>query len=149
VGFDPNSEWVRQARERGLIPADGPPPPAPGTAFYAELAVPPSVNHLFVTRGRRRFKSPAYRAWLAAAVPAARLLRPPRELPCRVTVDVIGKLRANRDIDNLLKPIGDCLVAAGVLPTDDVRTVRGWTVTYKPAARPAVVLVGTQDLGWG
>lgn len=108
--------------------------PAAGTALYAELPLPPSVNNLFVTRGNRRFKSPEYRAWLADAVPKLRALKPPATLPAAITVTVLGALNTARDLDNLLKPVGDALVAAGVLPGDSVKHVRKWAVEWKPGA---------------
>lgn len=125
-----------------LAAAIDPPAPPPGTHAYAEVPVPPSVNNLFVTRGARRFKSPEYRAWLLAAVPVLANLRKPGRLPAEIRVTVFGPINAARDLDNLLKPIGDALVAAGVIPGDSVKHVGRWTVERKPdSVAPAAVAV--------
>lgn len=101
-----------------------------GHKAAVEVPLPPSVNHLFVTRGRRRFKSPEYRAWLAAAVPLLAALVRPERLPVEITVLVLGKVNNSRDLDNLLKPLGDAVVRARVIPGDSVKHVRRWSVEY-------------------
>jgi Holliday junction resolvase RusA-like endonuclease len=141
VGMKIGAAVVRRMGDRVTV---GAATRLPGGAAAVELPTPPSVNNLFLTAGRRRVKAPAYRAWLAVAVPAAAGLARPAG-PCRVVVTVVARLRANRDLDNLLKPVGDCLVAAGVLAADDVRSVVGWQVDYRPTPGGAGVVVELAD----
>lgn len=109
-------------------------PDARATDPYAELPIPPSVNHLFVTRGNRRFKSELYREWLRSVdAPLRRLARPTR-FPVAIEVTVFGPINWSRDLDNLLKPLGDAMVATGVLPGDSVQHVAKWSVEWKPRA---------------
>lgn len=109
---------------------------------YAELPMPPSTNNLFITCGKRRIKSPEYKAWLVKVVPMLRKLKRPAAFPCQVHVTIIGAVNLSRDGDNMLKPIGDACVVAGVLPDDCLRHVTGWHLTYKPGVgQPGVALV--------
>lgn len=72
----------------------------PRSKTSVDLPLPPSVNNLFATVGRKRVKSREYRAWLAACEPLLVELRHPRSLPAGIRVDVFGKVNACRDLDN-------------------------------------------------
>ncbi len=93
----------------------------------AEITIPPSTNNLFATRGRKRVKTSEYRDWIAGALPILQRLRKVPG-PVIVVVRVMGKVNAQRDLDNLLKPIGDTLKHAGVIADDSIRHVSGWDV---------------------
>lgn len=130
------ADWL--ARTPGATVRGCGPLPAGTSAAGAEavvsVPVPPSVNNLFATAGKRRVKSRAYRAWLAVAVPGLARLRPPPSLPTAVRVRVVGPINRRRDLDNLLKPLGDALQAAGLIPGDSAAVVNGWRVWWEPAA---------------
>jgi crossover junction endodeoxyribonuclease RusA len=90
------------------------------------LPFPPSVNNLFINAGRKRVRSPGYRAWADLAG-----FQINRQKPQPVTGPVMlryefqeGQDNRRRDIDNLVKPVNDLLVEHGVIEGDDNRTVR-------------------------
>jgi Holliday junction resolvase RusA-like endonuclease len=97
----------------------------------AELPIPPSVNNLFAGNGRARWRSKEYEDWRRDVNPILRQLKPPK-LPTMIYVRVIGKVNLRRDGDNLLKPIGDAIVDAGVIPDDCMKNVWDWWVSYRP-----------------
>ncbi len=99
-------------------------------APFADVPVPPSVNNLFATVRGHRVKSKGYKAWLKNAVPVLAGLARPERFPCRVCVILGGKVNMARDLDNILKPIGDALVAAGGLPGDNLKYVAAWDVAF-------------------
>jgi Holliday junction resolvase RusA-like endonuclease len=99
-------------------------------AMHAWIPHPPSTNHLFATVNGRRVKTGVYKAWQKKAVSVLLHLRPPESLPCRVVMLVYGKLNPARDLDNMVKPALDALVAAGVLPADNVTAVRRCEIEY-------------------
>lgn len=87
----------------------------PGTTAY--LPVPPSANHLFITRGRKRVKAPEYRKWLEdAGYMFSRMVSLPPKVSLEVTV--AANVNRKRDLDNLLKPAMDSLQKSGVIPDD-------------------------------
>lgn len=98
---------------------------------YVIVPLPPSVNNLFATvRGGRRVKSKAYKAWIAESVPTIeKLFR--HESPYAVLMTVCGKVNKQRDIDNMVKPILDCLVQCGVIDNDTIAHVKRVTIEVK------------------
>lgn len=89
--------------------------------------MPPSANGMrahFIDGGKvRSVKSKPYAAWKAAAAWEIAAARPGRvEGPYRLYIAVQRDWRSKRarDIDNLLKPVSDALVAAGVLKDDSL-----------------------------
>jgi crossover junction endodeoxyribonuclease RusA len=94
-------------------------------AQRVELPYPPSLNNAFSqTRGGKRFKSRRYTAWRTAAmwtIKAAGLRKATG--PVHLLVTVCPPDKRARDIDNLLKPIVDSLVASGVIADDSNRYV--------------------------
>lgn len=92
-------------------------------------------------------KSREYKTWLAAAMVVLWELRRPKALPAEIRATVFGKVNAQRDLDNFLKPIGDALVASGVLPGDSLKYVTGWRIGYGGEwdAEPGVVVEAVAD----
>ena len=79
---------------------------------------PPSLNNLFVNGKRGRFKSPDYKSWQARAFVQLR-----RQGSWHVPGAVEIRLAFNRsqtraDLDNLIKPTLDLLMAAGRISDD-------------------------------
>lgn len=95
--------------------------------------MPPSTNNLYANvQGRGRVKTTKYRDWLMAA---GLLLR--RQGIQRMTgrVDVVISLEdrhPTRDCDNTIKPVGDLLVAVGVLQDDRAKWVRSIKAEWAP-----------------
>lgn len=100
-----------------------------------EIPIPPSANRMY--RKVRNFMIPApeYIAWLEAAGPTVRSRTGPLLGPIAVHIKVWGGKGWNEssDMDNLEKPIKDMLqvkefggkrLGAGIIPSDDCRTVR-------------------------
>lgn len=99
------------------------------------LPFPPSLNNAFSqTRSGRRFRSPRYTRWRFDAVTLIRAARLERhDGPVQITIGISPPDLRRRDIDNLVKPILDALVSAGVLAHDDGRVVRKVTASWLPA----------------
>jgi hypothetical protein len=102
----------------------------------ATLAVPPSANALWEGMGQARRKTDAYVAWLEAHKGAVQVFTD-IEPPVRVMIGVYGGpgWQLSRDLDNVIKPIGDLLVSAGILEDDTTKYVRAWAVNYYPPAK--------------
>lgn len=96
--------------------------------FATEVELPPSTNHLFATVGRRRVTTSAYRSWQAVAALKVRTLQPAKAYPVAVTLTVLGKVYAQRDLDNFVKPVLDALVKCGTLAGDSLQYVSRVTV---------------------
>lgn len=84
-------------------------------AARVTLALPPSVNHLYPTRGGRRVKSPTYRNWLLSAQQSALLQKLPRKAPgggpYRLEIELYFKDNRRRDASNYIKPIEDFMAS--------------------------------------
>ncbi|MGE5500596.1 MAG: RusA family crossover junction endodeoxyribonuclease [Ignavibacteriales bacterium] len=85
-----------------------------------ELPYPPSANRLWRAVNGRQIKSGHYRLWLLEAVTAIRATLPNKGLsgPYRLMIQATAPDRRRRDLDNIIKPVGDALTQAGVV-TDD------------------------------
>lgn len=135
--------WV----DSGLIPADEPAVTAdPVGGPVACIEVPPSVNNLFLNRGKFRVKSPKYRAWLERnAMSLGLQLRKPTTFPIRLVITILGGkgFRRNRDISNITKAAEDACVFSGLLPDDSVQYVHAVHVSYidRKTKEPAKCLV--------
>jgi Holliday junction resolvase RusA-like endonuclease len=89
------------------------------TAFLLNLPKPPSTNRLFgVSRGRRRYKTAEYSAWIDLAGREILAHRPrPKPIEDKFRIYVTcGPIRG--DPDNLMKPTLDLLVAHGLIRDD-------------------------------
>ena len=79
---------------------------------------PPSLNNAFVNGAKGRFKSPAYKAWTWVAQADLRN-QSGWHVPGRVRVCLlISRADTKADLDNLIKPVLDLLVAAGRIADD-------------------------------
>ncbi len=95
-----------------------------GKRLSVKLPWPPSVNHYWKARGRRRFISPKAKAWMDEAV---WILRAPRirfEGAVAVRMRLSPPDRRRRDGDNLEKAVMDALVKAGVIGDDSLEYVK-------------------------
>ncbi len=117
----------------------------PRSRTWVALPLPPSVNNLFATVGNKRVKTKQYKAWLSDALTALVELKKPAPGKYRIWVVVGGDVDQQRDLDNMLKPIGDVLVAAGIIPGDTVRHVVGWVVDYRAGADDPLVSVRVES----
>lgn len=93
-----------------------------------DVLLPPSTNNLFATVGRRRVPTSAYRSWQQATAFAFRALDPAQSYPVAVTFTVLGKVNAQRDLDNFAKPLLDALVKCGTIAGDSLKYVSRVTV---------------------
>ncbi len=83
------------------------------------LACPPSANAL--TRnvpGRGRVRTRAYRKWIQAHLPLVRLVGDREANRSETRVTMIANIDRRRDLDNLIKPVLDLLVAGCVIADD-------------------------------
>ncbi|MFZ5783969.1 MAG: RusA family crossover junction endodeoxyribonuclease [Pseudomonadota bacterium] len=79
---------------------------------------PPSLNNLFINSKRGRFKSPEYRAWQAKAGSQIRR-QCAWHVPGPITIALeFGRSQTKADLDNLIKPILDILMATGRISDD-------------------------------
>jgi crossover junction endodeoxyribonuclease RusA len=94
-----------------------PTPPDPFKQVVVELPPPPSSNNLFLSRGRRRVRTPRYRAWQEAAGWQLLVQRPGRITgPWQADITLPSGVRG--DIDNRVKAILDLLVAHRIVADD-------------------------------
>ena len=110
-----------------------------------KLPVPPSVNGLFATVGRRRIKSRRYRAWLKEAGWEVQRQRcgcigGPWQADIALPADLKG------DADNYSKALLDLLVKHHVV--DDDRHCQRLTITKAVTVGPVIVtLTPAADVG--
>lgn len=147
--------WV----EKGLIPSDEPAvtvdpliqtyqsdlPPVERSEV-ACIEIPPSVNNLFINRGRKRVKSPKYRAWIERnAMSLGLQLSKPTAFPVRLVITILGGkgFRRNRDVSNCIKAIEDAVVWSGVIPNDSIKFIHAVHANYieRKTREPAKCLV--------
>ncbi|MCC7253180.1 RusA family crossover junction endodeoxyribonuclease [Hyphomicrobium sp.] len=92
---------------------------AAGVGAHVALPVPPSVNRCWRNvRGVGRVRTARYRAWVDEA--GWELLgQHPRAIPGPVAITIrAGRPQRRRDLDNVLKPLLDLLVATHVIQDD-------------------------------
>ena len=83
------------------------------------LTYPPSANRIWRNINGRTIKSEAYRAWLTQVYGDVLIARCGRiSGPYRLEIRATAPDRRRRDIDNLLKPVSDGLMSAGVILDD-------------------------------
>lgn len=133
-----NKDLEKLARERGLLAE---PPGRKATSPSARFTKPPTVNNLFLTAGRKRVKTPEYRAWIERnKVEAGRMSRPER-FPVRACYRLCGKFNVRSDGANYEKPVVDLLVSEKVLPDDKLKYVTGGRWEYCPSSEEPHVIV--------
>lgn len=91
------------------------------TAHEFDLPFPPSVNHYWrMWRGRMVIskRGRAYRESVRSAVRAKGIATFPLAGPLRIRIEAFPPDRRRRDLDNLLKAVGDSLEHAGVYHDD-------------------------------
>lgn len=106
-----------------------------------KLPNPPSANALFSSGRRRRFKSPAYVAWIQAAGWMLRTQRP-GEIKGKYEIEVTigrGSTRRRSDLDNRMKAISDLLVSHRVIEDDSL--AERVTLSWGPDGAETVVVV--------
>jgi len=102
------------------------------------LPYPPSVNRTLRTVAGRPILSAPYRAWRTEAAEAiARQTVEPVEGRYRLTIWATAPDKRRRDLDNLIKPVSDALVRAGVVQDDSLmRDLKiRWTDHIQPGGR--------------
>lgn len=111
--------------------------------FYCTMPPPPSVNNLFVNapRGRGRFPSPKYKAWLRAAVKEMAMRAAPPLINAPVTLHLQITAKCRNDLDNCAKAIIDLLVAQGVLINDDKKIVKRITLEFADVSGAVVRVI--------
>ena len=89
--------------------------------------LPPTVNHLYRTGGRHRYKTPegvAYQEATAAEMRAQREMLPARRCvgpylgPVALHIVMTSRTRRRWDLDNRVKAVQDCLQMAGIIKDD-------------------------------
>lgn len=91
---------------------------------------PPSLNNLFINAKRGRLKSPEYRAWQVRSVLHLRK-HGGWHVPGPITVRLaFNSAQTRADLDNLIKPVLDLLMAAGRIADD--RNVRKLEAEFSP-----------------
>lgn len=84
------------------------------------LPIPPSLNNAFVNGPGRggRFKSAGYKTWQTLASLQLRR-QEPWHIPGKISIRIVyDRQHTKADLDNLIKPILDLLVAAGRISDD-------------------------------
>lgn len=93
-----------------------------------QLETPPSTNRMYRRSGNVMHKSQEYRDWLIrAGWQLASQVKGFRRINGPVQVELFaGKMHASRDLDSIIKPIGDFLEDAQVVTNDNL--IKRWDV---------------------
>ncbi|MEO0496837.1 MAG: RusA family crossover junction endodeoxyribonuclease [Pseudomonadota bacterium] len=87
-----------------------------------DLPYPPSANRIWRISGKRQYKSQKYQLWeadcLAAAVDQGAYPAHTWGGPYMLTIEAFRPDRRKRDLDNIIKPIGDQLQRLGIVADD-------------------------------
>ncbi len=113
------------------------------------VPLPPSANRLWRRSGRHIHKSSEYQAWLTDAGFLARVVTNNTHShvpgPYILTLHATRPDKRRRDLDNLIKPIGDLITSIGLVEDDSkcemlfarwVTTGEGVYVRIEPAEVP-------------
>jgi hypothetical protein len=137
-----DKRWEKVAREKGLVVEDAARrPPQLDRPPVVRFDKPPTTNNLFLSAGRKRVKTPEYRAWIERNKGEAARLAPPSKFPVRACYRLCGKFNTAADGANYEKPTIDLLVSVGVLPDDKLKYVTGGRWEYAPSSDEPHVLV--------
>lgn len=108
------------------------------------IPTPPSTNNLFFNAGKRRVRTQKYNNWIDRAAPHVEGWKWAGSYPVAITITVLEKARANRDIANYEKAVTDLLVSQGVIKGDSVKYVTSMRIEYRPG-NVAGVRVGIEE----
>jgi crossover junction endodeoxyribonuclease RusA len=88
--------------------------------IWFDLPFPPSANALWRSVRGRMILSAKYRAWSEAAASQASMYRKAASVtgPYTLRIQAGRPDKRKRDIDNLIKPVSDALVNAGIVEGD-------------------------------
>lgn len=107
------------------------------------VPIPPGVNNLFATVGKRRVKSKRYRDWREAAWASVMQQTRPEAIrgPFVASFLVTRPDKRKRDLDGLLKAPLDLLVDLGLIDDDSLaeNLSIGWLGHEKPATMQIIV----------
>ena len=96
-----------------------------GSPFSANQMYTPSIKYGMV-------KSRKYRKWIEHNLTQFQTINKPTSFPVEIDICVFGGrgFGKNSDVDNIIKPIGDLLVKAEILPDDNHIYVNKYTVRF-------------------
>lgn len=84
-----------------------------------QLQYPPSANSIWRNVDGKTLLSKTYRAWKNQALWDLKFQKPAKVLgPYRLTIIATRPDKRARDLDNLVKPLGDALTPAGIIRDD-------------------------------
>lgn len=112
-------------------------------ALTLTFTYPPQVNNMFTVARGRKIKSAAYRSWMDLNAALSKRQRFSAIAgPYRMTMLATAPDKRRRDLDNIIKPVGDLLQTIGAVADDcNMRELRaawvegagaGITVTLEP-----------------
>jgi hypothetical protein len=109
---------------------------SPAGGWVAIVPAPPSANDMTSFGKGRVYRSKAYKAWLGRCFFLTRGAITKVEGTVSIDIAIVGGkgLKANRDLDNFVKPIVDMCRHLGVIPEDNFSIVRSLRATYTPPA---------------
>ena len=113
-----------------------------------QLETPPSTNRMYRRSGNVMHKSQEYRDWLIrAGWQLASQVKGFKRHSNPVAVEVFaGKMHASRDLDSIIKPLGDFLEDAQVVTNDNL--IRSWHVAADCDSVPRnAVMVCVKEMG--
>lgn len=98
-----------------------------------DLPIPPSTNHIWRAARGRVYKSGKYTTWLShadrvVAFQECKIRQVRRPVKVEIVITPGKGWRANRDLDNCVKPILDYLVNRGWIEDDCAQFVRQVTI---------------------
>ena len=106
------------------------------TIYTYHLPYPPSTNRLWRITGKRMYRSKKYLEWMGECALALELENRPN-IDYRFNIEiVVGRPdRRRRDLDNLSKPILDCLQHCRIVKDDclNQRMTLMWTNEFEGA----------------
>ena len=114
------------------------------TATVFTLPWPVSVNRTYRSVAGRSILSKDARAWKTAAsisIMSQRQHIRPHTGKVRIMVELCAPDKRRRDCDNPLKLVLDAIVDAGIIPSDDNRTVREVTARWVDLGPPCTVTI--------
>ena len=110
--------------------------------------IPPSTNRMYRRAGNIIHKSAEYREWLVTAGwQLAAQCKGFNRINSECAVELFaGKMHASRDVDSIIKPIGDFLQHAQVVTND--KLIRQWNVAADCDSVPRnTVMVTIREMG--